>query len=99
MTDFGENIRMAVEGLRANKIRAFLTMLGIIIGISSVIAIVSVGDALIGSVNDVFSKIGGNNIEVTVTSADADATLEMTDDLRIQDDTIEAFKARYPDMV
>lgn len=99
MTDFGENIRMAVEGLRANKIRAFLTMLGIIIGISSVIAIVSVGDALIGSVNDVFSKIGGNNIEVTVTSADADATLEMTDDLRIQDDTIEAFKARYPDIV
>ena len=38
----GENILLALSGLLANKMRALLTMLGIIIGISSVIAIMSV---------------------------------------------------------
>ena len=46
-----ENIRMALGGLRANKMRAILTMLGIIIGIASVIAIVTVGNALTASVS------------------------------------------------
>ena len=36
-----ENIALAVAGLRANKMRALLTMLGIIIGIGSVITIVT----------------------------------------------------------
>ena len=41
-----ENMKMAFTALRANKMRAFLTMLGIIIGIGSVIAIVSIGDTI-----------------------------------------------------
>jgi len=41
-----ENIRLAISGLKANKMRALLTMLGIIIGISSVIAIMTVGNSL-----------------------------------------------------
>lgn len=43
-----ENITLAINGLRSNKMRALLTMLGIIIGIGSVIAIVTVGDAMTG---------------------------------------------------
>ncbi len=43
---FLENISLAFAGLRASKMRALLTMLGIIIGISSVIAIVTVGNSL-----------------------------------------------------
>ena len=39
-----ENIRLALFSLKANKMRALLTMLGIIIGIGSVIAIMTVGD-------------------------------------------------------
>ena len=39
-----EYIKMAVQNIRANKGRSFLTMLGIIIGIASVIAIVSIGE-------------------------------------------------------
>ena len=42
MFNFKENISLAVNGLRSNKMRALLTMLGIIIGISSVITIVTV---------------------------------------------------------
>ena len=50
-----ENIALAVAGLRANKMRALLTMLGIIIGIGSVITIVTLGDAMTGAVMDVFN--------------------------------------------
>ena len=41
MNGFYEYVKMAVQNIRANKGRSFLTMLGIIIGIASVIAIVS----------------------------------------------------------
>ena len=43
-----ENMIMAFSALRANKMRSFLTMLGIIIGIGSVISIVSIGDTMRG---------------------------------------------------
>lgn len=51
-----ENIRLALMSLKANKMRALLTMLGIIIGISSVIGIMTVGDSLTEKVN---SSLGG----------------------------------------
>lgn len=40
-----ENIRLAFESLRVNRMRAFLTMLGIIIGISAVITITTIGSS------------------------------------------------------
>ena len=46
MTMFLENIRLAFTSLKANRSRTFLTMLGIIIGIASVIAIMTVGNSL-----------------------------------------------------
>ena len=44
----GENMIMAFHAIMANKMRSFLTMLGIIIGIGSVISIVSIGDTMRG---------------------------------------------------
>ena len=61
-----ENIMLAVAGLKSNKMRALLTMLGIIIGISSVIGIVSVGNALTASVTGNVAKMGANNITINV---------------------------------
>lgn len=46
MEQFGEYIKMALYNIKENKGRSFLTMLGIIIGISSVITIVSIGNGL-----------------------------------------------------
>ena len=43
-----ENMAMAFHAIKANKMRSFLTMLGIIIGIGSVISIVSIGDTMRG---------------------------------------------------
>lgn len=59
-----ENILLALAGLKANKMRSFLTMLGIIIGIASVIAIMTVGDAVNNSVTSSMGDIGANNIEL-----------------------------------
>ena len=44
MAQIGEYVKMALQNVWANKIRTLLTMLGIIIGISSVILIVSIGN-------------------------------------------------------
>ncbi len=53
-----ENIRLAASAIRANKMRSFLTMLGMIIGISSVIAIVSLGDTMRGVVANEYKNVG-----------------------------------------
>ena len=44
---FLEAVRVAVASLRANKLRSFLTVLGILIGVSSVVAVVATGAALV----------------------------------------------------
>lgn len=59
---FWENIMVAFAGLKANKMRSFLTMLGIIIGISSVIAISTMGSIVEASVTDTFNSQGGSNL-------------------------------------
>lgn len=59
--NFGENISLAIASLKANKMRAFLTMLGIIIGIGSVIMITTLGGVLTQTVNGSFADMGASN--------------------------------------
>lgn len=59
-----ENIWLALTSLISNKMRALLTMLGIIIGIGSVIAIMTVGDSITNSVTTSMQSMGANNITV-----------------------------------
>lgn len=65
-----ENIRLALEGLKSNKMRALLTMLGIIIGIGSVIAIMAVGDSMTASVSSSMQSLGATNIMVMLQERD-----------------------------
>ncbi len=51
-------MKMAFSALKANKMRSFLTMLGIIIGIGSVIAIVSIGDTMRKMFTDLYKDVG-----------------------------------------
>ena len=53
-----ENMMMAFNAIRANKLRSVLTMLGIIIGIGSVIAIVSIGDTMRGMFAELYKDVG-----------------------------------------
>lgn len=64
-----ENFRLALFSLKANKMRALLTMLGIIIGISSVIAIMTVGNSLTDDLSSSMSSLGAKDISVMVTYA------------------------------
>ena len=52
MAQAWEYIKIALMNIRSNKGRSILTMLGIIIGITSVIMIISIGDGVKGQVND-----------------------------------------------
>ncbi len=61
---FGENVRVALNGLLANKLRSALTMLGITIGVAAVIVLVSVGQAVDTFVRDQFLGLGTNIIFV-----------------------------------
>ncbi|GHT80821.1 ABC transporter permease [Actinomycetota bacterium] len=65
-----ENVKMALEALVANKMRSVLTMLGIIIGIASVIAIMTVGNTVTASFTDSLRGAGMNNIMVSVSAKD-----------------------------
>ena len=69
----GENISMAFAAIMANKMRAFLTMLGIIIGIGSVIAIQTVGNSVTESFSTSMSSTGATNITVGVTQRETES--------------------------
>lgn len=60
-----ENFKIAWQSLWRNKLRLFLTMLGIIIGVSSVILLISIGTGLQGFVTQQFESLGSNLIFVT----------------------------------
>src|SRR4029450_12434285 len=55
---FGEAIGIAVQSLRANKLRSLLTVLGILIGVSSVIAVVAITEGLDRYMSDKVLELG-----------------------------------------
>ena len=105
-----DNIRLAFGSLWTNKLRALLTMLGIIIGIGSVIAIVTLGDSLTGSITDSLQGFGINNITVSLqrkseedeTAGGAVRMFAMenpsSEDL-FTDAMIEEFRTAYPEEI
>ncbi len=102
------NARMALKSLQVNKARALLTMLGIVIGIASVIAILTVGDALRNSVQSSISVLGSNNIALTLQQRDQQAGFQQgpqTSQKRpqakdlITDQMIDTIRQRFPAQV
>lgn len=73
-----DNIRVAFIGLRTNKLRAALTMLGITIGVAAVIVLVSVGQAVETYVRDQFQGIGANLLFVVPSTDDLGRTIPLT---------------------
>ncbi len=60
-----ESIRIALRGLAANKMRAILTMLGIIIGVAAVIALMAIGQGVQDSVTKQIQGIGSNLVIIS----------------------------------
>ena len=98
-----ENLRIALEGLRANKMRALLTMLGIIIGIAAVIGILTVGDGLSNTITSQMSSFGASTISISLQQKTSQLDMSDLSSMMIQpedsdlitDDMIEEILARY----
>ena len=93
MAQLLEYIKMALENIRANKGRSILTMLGIIIGISSVIMIISIGNGFQDQINSELNSMAGGQVaiyvsdegkgeEYYITEDDMEAIREKVDNVR-----------------
>lgn len=87
---FSKTLGLAIASIRSNKMRSFLTMLGIIIGVAAVIILVSVMDGVTGQVSDAFEGFGMNNITVSITSRGSTRKVEPENLYELVD--------KYPDL-
>ena len=63
---FWESFQLALANIRGSKMRSFLTMLGIIIGVSAVIVIVGLGNGMQKYMEDSFAEMGTNTLTVNI---------------------------------
>lgn len=78
---FSEILIQAIDSIKSNKMRTFLTMLGVVIGVSAVIMIFSAGNAGKAYINGMFNKLGSNMISVALTdTVNADDSDYFTDE-------------------
>lgn len=87
-----EYIKMALKNIRNNKGRSVLTMLGIIIGISSVIMIISIGNGVSDSITDQLNSIAGGQLYIYSTEN------EQYDAVEFDEDDIQAVEEKVPNV-
>ena len=82
-----ELLRLALSRLRTNRLRAALTMLGVIIGVASVVALVGVGQGTTSRITDDLASLGTNLLTVSPTeqSQDGSTSLSLEDASAIAD--------------
>jgi putative ABC transport system permease protein len=80
-----ECVRSALASIRSHRMRSFLTMLGIIIGVSSVICIVSLLQGLTQSVMNEFQGIGGNTLHIHSYTSEKDRLIGKWNKIRPPD--------------
>ena len=62
-----ESIRMSWQNIRGNKMRTFLTMLGIIIGVTAIIALITTVGSATGEITSQFSALGAGKVSVSIS--------------------------------
>ena len=96
-TKFVESFKMALDSIKANKMRSFLTMLGIIIGISSVITIVALGNGGKQAITGEFEKLGAATVSIKPnTSKPAEGPILTLEDVKQIGDKISTVKYITP---
>ncbi|MGB7605221.1 MAG: ABC transporter permease [Lutisporaceae bacterium] len=80
--------RMAVKSIRSNKVRSFLTMLGVIIGVAAVISAVAFAEGSTKQITDRISALGTELIQVTITgrNTNRDITLQELQEFATQNE-------------
>ena len=67
LDSLNQSLRMAMKSINGNKLRAMLTMLGIIIGVMALVILVSLVNGATGTVTDTISSLGTNLLSVTIS--------------------------------
>ena len=85
--NLSESLLTALDSLRSNKLRAALTMLGVIIGVAAVIALLSIGNGVSASINQEINAIGTNLILISTDRDNSDGypTLTLADVAALSD--------------
>ncbi len=76
-----ECVVMSIDNILGNRVRSFLTLLGIMIGVAAVIALISTVDSVSASMSSRFLELGANTLTVSVTGTDEKSGMT-TDDLK-----------------
>ena len=95
---FYQAFKLALKSLAGNKMRAFLTMLGIIIGVAAVIILVSLMQGLTGEVTSLFSDLGTEVLTVSVQSRGATRTVDDKDLYELYESNTDIFSAFSPNV-
>ncbi len=66
----GECISMSLSNIRGSKVRSFLTVLGIMIGVTAVIALITTVSSVTGSISDRFLSMGAGTLNVSISGSD-----------------------------
>ncbi len=98
MAQLVEYVKLALMNIRSNKVRTFLTMLGIIIGVSSVILIISVGNGIKAEINGTLSDIAGGQIYIrSVQNSDDNEFIDFTfEDMDVLQEKVEGINGITP---
>lgn len=91
---FSQGVRMAWKSIIANKLRTLLTMLGIVIGVASVIILVAIGNGTKQDVEEQMASLGTNLLSVTITGRGAVSSLTLEEAEELGD--LEGIKAVSP---
>lgn len=91
-----QSMKMAWKQLKTSKLRSFLTMLGIIIGVSSVILLVSLGKGVTDQVNSQMGDLGSNLITVMNTSTNPNDKFTYDDAMKYKN--IDGVKSVSPEI-
>ena len=81
-----ENVRLSLQGIVSHKIRSFLTMLGIIIGIAAIIAIVSTIEGTNEQIKNNLIGAGNNTVKISLMEGDSETDFSWTpvpDNIRV----------------
>ena len=73
-----ELLRLALSRLRTNRLRAVLTMLGVVIGVASVVALVGVGQGTTSNITTQLASLGTNLLTVSPTTQSSDGSTTLT---------------------
>ena len=72
---FTESVSMSIANITQNRLRSFLTILGIMIGVTAVIALITTVSGVSTSISDSFTSMGAGTMTVSVTGNDMQAGL------------------------